>query len=88
MVAIEVSKPGTAPKGKKVFSEFSSTTNELSVSIRADRSFVISDPSLTADRFVSKEMEVEVSGKTIRVADLKRVDEHGDFLLGSLEINC
>ena len=85
---IEAGGPGKAPNGEKIYVEFSSTANELSIDVGVDTPFASSERTLKAGQFVSKKMQVEVLDKTIRVAELELVDEQGNRRPGSLEIKC
>lgn len=85
---IEVGGPGSAPDGEKIFVEFSSTANELSIGLGVDTAFASSDRTMKAGEFVSKRMRLDVEGKTIRVSELDLVDQSGNHQTGSLEINC
>lgn len=82
---IEIGGPGKAPDGEKIYVEFSSTADTLSVELGVDTPFASSERTLNARQFVSR---MNVSGKTIRVADLELVDHNGARQSGSLQIDC
>lgn len=85
---IEISGPGTAPDGEPVFIEFSSTANELDIALGVNTPFASADRILRAGQHVTQTMDIQVDGRTIRVAHLVLVDSDGQRQTGSLEINC
>lgn len=85
---IEVSGAGTSPDGEKIFVDFSSIADELSIKLGVDQPFASSDRALKAGQYVTEKLVIEVSGTTIRVSDLVLADASGTRRTGSLEINC
>lgn len=85
---IEISGPGTSPDGEKIFVDFSSTANELTIALGVDRRFSSSDRELKAGQYVTEKFDIEVSGSTIRVPGLVLADASGARQPGSLEIKC
>lgn len=85
---IEVQGPGTAPDGEKVFVEFSSTADALTIKLGVDRAFSSPDRSLKAGHIYTQKMPVEVAGSTIRVPELELVDDNGTRQSGNMRIDC
>ncbi|MBN8726276.1 MAG: hypothetical protein J0H15_01045 [Xanthomonadales bacterium] len=84
---IEVGGPGTAPDGERIYVEFSSTARALDIHLGVDTPFASPERSLRAG-VGSGEMPIEVTGRTIRVAELELVDDAGSREAGSLLIEC
>lgn len=85
---IEISGPGTSPDGAKVFVDFSSTANELSIALGVDTPFSSPDRQLKAGQYVTEPMDIRVDGRTIHVANLTLRDGDDHLLPGSLRIDC
>lgn len=85
---IEISGVGISPDGEKMFVEFSSTANELSIKLGVDQPFASSDRTLKAGQYVTEKLDIEISGTTIRVSDLVLADANGARQTGSLEVDC
>ena len=85
---IEIAGPGIAPDGEMVFVQFSSTGDVLTIELGVDTASASSDRILTAGEFNTNGMQVEVSGRNVRVADLELVDEHGKRRSGSFQAEC
>ncbi|WP_323006380.1 hypothetical protein [Pseudorhodobacter sp.] len=87
---IEIQGPGTAPDGEKLYFDFSSTANEMSIELGVDTPFTSTDRVLTAGQFVSKAFTVEVFENIISVADVHLVDGQGTLIdaNASLRIDC
>lgn len=85
---IEISGPGTAPDGEPVFIDFSSTANALDIALGVDTPFASADRILRAGQHATQTMDIQVDGRTIRVAHLVLADSDGQHQTGSLEINC
>lgn len=87
---IEIQGPGIAPDGEKLYFDFSSTANEMSIELGVDTAFTSTDRVLKAGQFVSKAFTVEVSENIISVADVHLIDEQGALVdaNASLRIDC
>lgn len=87
---IEIQGPGIAPDGEKLYFDFSSTANEMSIELGVDTPFTSMDRLLKAGQFVSTAFTVEVSENIISVADVHLVDEQGVLVdaNASLRIDC
>ena len=84
---IEVGGPGTAPDGEPIHVGFSSTARALDIHLGVDTPFASPERSLRAD-VGGGDMPIEVTGRTIRVAELELVDDAGGRAAGSLLIEC
>lgn len=82
---IEIGGAGKAPDGEKIYVQFSSTADQLTIDLGVDSAFATAERRLRADDFVSG---MEISGKTIRVANLALVGEQGSRQPASLKIDC
>lgn len=81
---IEVYGPGTAPDGRVVFVEFSSTGRYLSVGFDIASVFHSADEAL-----VARDFDIAVSGTTITASDLVFSDLNGTPMgTGTLVIDC
>lgn len=82
---VEIGGAGKAPDGEKIYVDVSSTADELSIELGVDTPFAAAERTLRASRFASK---LEISGQTLRVADLELVDDQGQRQPASLQIDC
>ncbi|MHA6732321.1 hypothetical protein [Devosia sp. A369] len=87
---IEISGPGTAPDGEKIFFELSSTANEMTMALGADGPFDTVERRVKAGRFVSEEFRLEVSGKTVSASGMVLVDQNGERIdsNAALAVEC
>src|SRR5690606_36470477 len=82
---IEIGGAGQAPDGEKIYFEFSSTADALSIELGVDTPFASSDRTLNARQFVST---MTVSCKAVRVAEQELGDDQGNRQSASQQIDC
>ena len=91
---IEIEGPGKAPDGEPFWLSFSSTGNELGVSLGVDKPFASSTRSLKAGQHISSPFKVEVSGRQVRATgiELRRIEDQRDTVAvpgpSSLQVDC
>ena len=85
---VEIAGPGEAPDGEKVFVQFSSTGDVLTIDLGIDSAFESSERSWQAGQYITNKLKVDVSGRTVRVAELELVDVQGNRQPGSFEAEC
>ena len=85
---VEIAGPGKAPDGEKVFVQFSSTGDVLTIDLGIDSAFDSSERSWQAGQYITNKLKVDVSGRTVRVAELELVDLQGNRQPGSFEAEC
>lgn len=83
---IEMHGPGTSPGGEKVYVEFSSTADALSVKFGVDSVFASSDKGVQSDG----QLKIHVDGSKIRAVEVKLIDQDRRVVdtNATLEIDC
>lgn len=87
---IEISGPGTAADGEIFFFDFSSTANEMSISLGVNQPFKHSDRQIKAGQHVSEKFEIEVNDNVITVQDIifRGISDEIMDGTGNLLIDC
>lgn len=87
---IELNGPGVAPDGEKIYFEYTSTGNAISVELGVDQPFKSSDRQIRAGQFITEKLNLEVNDNKIEITDIVLMDENNAIMngKGALVVDC
>ncbi len=87
---IELQGPGIAPDGEKIFIEYSSTAEAISVKLGVDQPYKSTDRTIKAGNYVTEAMKLTVTDNIIEIHDIVLMDENDKIIdgTGTLTVDC